>query len=172
MVVVKDGVWCDPCLVPLVKALNDAGIRTVASCCGHGHRPGNIVLEDGRELVIARDWNEAREIDALFPIDINGDAMTLLVPEHDPLLVYCPFESGWFGRRASRSEVIRLLGENGYDDPPDYIEDAICTGHAPEGEFYVSSRKPSPGLWAIMGAEKNADQVAEEQMDESESTKP
>jgi hypothetical protein len=45
-------VWCDPCIAPLVKALNDAGIATVASCCGHGEQHGSIVLADGRELVI------------------------------------------------------------------------------------------------------------------------
>lgn len=66
-------VWCDPCIAPLVKALNDAGIRTVASCCGHSHRPGNIALADGRWLVIAQNDEEWRRIEALFPIDINGD---------------------------------------------------------------------------------------------------
>jgi hypothetical protein len=69
----RGGVWCDPCIVPLVKALNDAGIPTVASCCGHGHRSGLITLADGRELIIARDFDEARMIGRLFPIDINGD---------------------------------------------------------------------------------------------------
>lgn len=52
MPVISPGVWCDPCLVPLVRALNDGGIRTVASCCGHGERDGSICLADGRELVI------------------------------------------------------------------------------------------------------------------------
>lgn len=49
----RDGVWCDPCLAPLVKALNDGGLPTVASCCGHGGRPGFVSLADGRELFIA-----------------------------------------------------------------------------------------------------------------------
>lgn len=44
--------WCDPCIAPIVKALNDAGLRTVASCCGHGKRPGSIVLANRTELVI------------------------------------------------------------------------------------------------------------------------
>lgn len=48
----RDGVWCDPCLEPLVRALNDGGIPTVASCCGHGRGDGSVVLADGRELVI------------------------------------------------------------------------------------------------------------------------
>jgi hypothetical protein len=52
MPVIVPGVWCDPCLVPLVRALNDGGIPTKASCCGHGKRNGSIVLADGRELVI------------------------------------------------------------------------------------------------------------------------
>ena len=71
----RDGVWCDPCIAPLVAALNDAGIATIASCCGHGHRPGVIALADGRELVIAPDFDTARRIDALFPVDINGEVM-------------------------------------------------------------------------------------------------
>lgn len=41
------GVWCDPCLAPLVGALNAAGIRTVASCCGHGRGAGSIIVAAG-----------------------------------------------------------------------------------------------------------------------------
>lgn len=63
------GVWCDPCLVPLVKALNDAGLRTVASCCGHGRRPGKIALADGRELFIAPDFESSRQMDVLYGCD-------------------------------------------------------------------------------------------------------
>lgn len=70
----KPTVWCDAEIADIVRALNSCGLKTVASCSGHGHRPGIISLEDGRELVIARDFAEARKIDALFPININGDA--------------------------------------------------------------------------------------------------
>ena len=42
----------DHCIHHLVAALNAAGIRTVASCCGHGKMPGRIDLEDGRILAI------------------------------------------------------------------------------------------------------------------------
>jgi len=67
MVDIAPGVHCDPCIAALVKALHESdlptvpskhnpdGIRTVASCCGHGKRPGNIVLADGRVLVIHPD---------------------------------------------------------------------------------------------------------------------
>ena len=42
----------DACIAPIVQALNDAGIYTANSCCGHGKSDGSIVLHDGRELII------------------------------------------------------------------------------------------------------------------------
>ena len=42
----------DFCIHKIVAALNSVGIRTVASCCGHGKMKGNIVLEDGRALIV------------------------------------------------------------------------------------------------------------------------
>lgn len=42
----------DACIAPIVRALNEAGIRTDASCCGHGKVDGFISLHDGRELVV------------------------------------------------------------------------------------------------------------------------
>jgi len=57
----------DRCIASLVRALNDGGVKTVASCCGHGNRPGNIALADGRELIIASDYETGRAIDAAFP---------------------------------------------------------------------------------------------------------
>lgn len=57
----------DSCIADLVRALNGAGIRTVACCCGHGKRPGAIALVDGRELIIAPDYATGRLVDAAFP---------------------------------------------------------------------------------------------------------
>ncbi len=57
----------DGCMQPLVDALNNAGVETVASCCGHGRRPGNIALRDGRELIICPDFETGRKIDKMFP---------------------------------------------------------------------------------------------------------
>lgn len=51
----EDGVptvWCDPCLTEFVTALNAAGLKTVASCCGHGKNDSSVALEDGRWLTI------------------------------------------------------------------------------------------------------------------------
>ncbi len=62
---------CDPCIEPIVQALNDGGIQTTASCCGHGHRPAAVILEDGRELLILPDYETARLLDHLWP-DIHG----------------------------------------------------------------------------------------------------
>jgi len=62
----------DSCIAHLVAALNAGGITTIASCCGHGNTPGNIALQDGRELVIAPNYEVAREIDKAFP-DIHGN---------------------------------------------------------------------------------------------------
>ena len=67
----KPIVWCDPELVPIVKALNDAGIATTASCSGHGHQPGSIMLDDGTELRLFT-YEQARRIDKMFP-GINGE---------------------------------------------------------------------------------------------------
>lgn len=41
----------DACLAPLVKALNEGGITTASSCCGHGKEDGVILLADGRQLI-------------------------------------------------------------------------------------------------------------------------
>ena len=56
-------VGVDSCISGIVDALNYVGCPTVASCCGHGKRPGNIALADGRELIIAPDYETARKVD-------------------------------------------------------------------------------------------------------------
>lgn len=56
----------DCCISNIVKALNDVGIETVASCCGHGKQPGNIVFKDGREIIIAPDFETGRKISSIF----------------------------------------------------------------------------------------------------------
>lgn len=57
MTIIEPGkVWCDPCIAPLVKALNAAGLETVASCCGHNALPGRITLRSGETLIVADEW--------------------------------------------------------------------------------------------------------------------
>ena len=72
-----DGI--DACIATLIAALNRAGLETVASCCGHGHRPGRISLRDGRELFILANYKMATKFDKAlnklgFP-DIQGRSM-------------------------------------------------------------------------------------------------
>ena len=52
----------DKCIAPLVRALNAAGLITVASCCGHGHKPGSIILQDDSEILLCT-FDQARAID-------------------------------------------------------------------------------------------------------------
>lgn len=78
MPIVKEGVWCDPCLVPLIEALNDSGHPTVASCCGHGRRPGRISLTDGRELWLFESMDAAEILGGLWP-GINDEPPTSVV---------------------------------------------------------------------------------------------
>ncbi len=60
-------VGIDSCIAPIIKALNDGGITTIACCCGHGKRPGSIILGDGREFIIAPDYETARTVEVAFP---------------------------------------------------------------------------------------------------------
>lgn len=54
-------------IASIVRALNIAGIRTVASCSGHGVRLGNVALADGRELIVVNDYTTARRIEKEHP---------------------------------------------------------------------------------------------------------
>jgi len=62
MVVITPGVWCDPCIAPIVAALNAGGLPTIASCCGHQKRPGRISLMDGRELFVVANFADASDL--------------------------------------------------------------------------------------------------------------
>lgn len=42
----------DACIAPIVRALNEGGVETAMSCCGHGEGDGFIMLADGRILAI------------------------------------------------------------------------------------------------------------------------
>jgi len=44
----------DYCIHQIVAALNAGGVRTTASCCGHGRIQGRIDLEDNRILWIEK----------------------------------------------------------------------------------------------------------------------
>lgn len=55
----------DSCIATIVGALNKGGIATTGStgsCCGHGKNHGDILLADGRALVIRDAKEYLREI--------------------------------------------------------------------------------------------------------------
>ena len=55
----------DSCIAPIVKALQDAGIDMLGSCCGHGQYQGHITLADGSGIVIqtkAEHWKFLKEL--------------------------------------------------------------------------------------------------------------
>jgi hypothetical protein len=51
------GVKIDSCIADLVSALQSGGVDMRASCCGHGKADGNILLQDGRKLIIQGEHN-------------------------------------------------------------------------------------------------------------------
>lgn len=63
----------DKCIQPFVKALNDAGYETIASCCGHRNLPTRITLKSGEEIFIAKDYETAQKISHSFGSDIHGN---------------------------------------------------------------------------------------------------
>jgi hypothetical protein len=58
----KPTVWCDPEIADLIRALNAGGVRTEASCSGHGEKPGWIALKDGRQLAIVPDLDSFKRM--------------------------------------------------------------------------------------------------------------
>lgn len=92
MVVISNGVWCDPCLQPLVRALNEGGLPTVASCCGHGRRPGRVALADGRQLLVLPDLETELALGGLWP-GINHESGVCEEPASMTLVAKNPFEA-------------------------------------------------------------------------------
>jgi len=80
-------VWCDPEIADLVRALNDGGIRTIASCGGHGEKPGIIALMDGRELIILPDFESARVAEAKLSSPLSAPSSRRIDMAHDKNIV-------------------------------------------------------------------------------------
>ena len=77
----------DSCIANKVIALNAAGLKTRASCCGHGRRPGNVALEDGREIFIISNFEEARKLDKLWPpLNMRNTVQRNICPEDYEML--------------------------------------------------------------------------------------
>lgn len=77
----RDGVWCDPCLVPIIKALNDGGLPTISSCCGHGSYVSSIALADGRWVLVLPDMETFQAMDTKLPNISDYERKVLANPE-------------------------------------------------------------------------------------------
>ena len=51
----------DRCIAPIVRALQAEGLDMLGSCCGHGQADGEILLADGRTLVVKEPRLTAKE---------------------------------------------------------------------------------------------------------------
>ena len=109
----------DKCIAQIVKALNMSGLKTVASCCGHGKRPGSIALGDGREIIIVSDYKDGRKIDECFP-SMKGVHRTERRRDmtYDELVAYVKKEF------ADAPEVIATLDME--EHPEDYGGTCFC----------------------------------------------
>jgi hypothetical protein len=144
----RDGVWCDPCLVPLVKALNDGGIRTVASCCGHGTAPTWVILADDRYLLLV-----SRE-DAHEFIDAKTKGAPTTQPDPDGGVEMTDGEWAAFRGEAwpfKPGDVVRDSGEDG--DDAAWLE-AAAVGVVlidADAERWTHERTDHPHPWAHSG---------------------
>ena len=96
-------VGVDRCIAQLVAALNAGGVPTLASCCGHGHRTGSIMLGDGRFLAVFPDRASWRAHEDRNPVNIQGEAR----------------EKQWYGLLRYSCGVCGYSGSV-YVDRPDY----------------------------------------------------
>jgi hypothetical protein len=101
----KPTVWCDPEIADLIRALNGGGVRTIASCSGHGEKPGWIALKDGRQLAVVPDLDGFKRL-------IAADLRAALLRIRDVIADdRCDGESEWAngvnaGAAASREPCI------------------------------------------------------------------
>jgi hypothetical protein len=51
--------YVDRCLAPMLIALNNAGIKTLSSCCGHGKQDGYILCEN-RLIILSKETDTAK----------------------------------------------------------------------------------------------------------------
>ena len=104
----------DADIKPIVDALNNAGIKTDASCCGHTFQPSRVsLIHNGveKELLLCT-YAQAQAIGKLFP-DINGEQQ----PEEKREI--CPLckGSGRFAKIADRSNEIEFPDEDDEEQP-------------------------------------------------------
>lgn len=114
-------VGVDACLAPIIKALNDAGVKTVACCCGHGKSLGSIHLADKRVLLIYPDRASAEKAFDARPPKVDEAAIT------EALEV---FRLGANQRRGMRAALRHFIGQSAQQEAPCSCEHFPCE-HTP-----------------------------------------
>jgi len=99
-------VWCDPEIADIVCALNSGGVKTVASCSGHGVKPGGVALADGRQLLL---------LESLEAFNSAMSAITQAVVQAEPVaklsVHMSEFDAGEIRKAASISMIWKSVNE-------------------------------------------------------------
>ena len=61
----------DACIAPLVQLLNDFGIETIASCCGHGKTAESSIIISARSLKLLQREDGSFRAHLVFPYKEN-----------------------------------------------------------------------------------------------------
>ena len=57
----------DSCIAPLVQILNDYGVKTIASCCGHGKVEYSRIIIDARSVQILPKEDGSLHVHLIMP---------------------------------------------------------------------------------------------------------
>lgn len=59
----------DACIAPLVQLLNDYGVETIASCCGHGKVDESSIIIDAKHISLRPLDNGSYRAHLVFPYE-------------------------------------------------------------------------------------------------------
>lgn len=126
-------------IASIVHALNAAGISTVASCSGHGMRPGRISLADGRELFVLPSYEIGQWFETQFPRDINGQTKEERAAVEPPAVDVAPI-----AKLTVRDGLVQRAGLYA-PGLPDGDHDVFPVPLSPKGELrpHVLAEPPS-----------------------------
>lgn len=128
-------------IASIVHALNAAGISTVASCSGHGMRPGRISLADGRELFVLPSYEIGQWFETQFPRDINGQTKEERAADEPPAVDVAPI-----AKLTVRDGLVQRAGLYA-PGLPDGDHDVFPVPLSPKGELRPHVLAEPPNVW-------------------------
>lgn len=69
----RTAIKIDACIAPLVQTLNDCGIETTASCCGHGKTEESGIVLSAQSLKIVPREDGSFRVHLVFPYKEGAD---------------------------------------------------------------------------------------------------